>query len=75
MLVDNYYTIGQTARLLGVTRQTIHRWLVANKIKGERVGRETLIQKTVLADSINKEIEVMQFVIDGLKTRRDNLLT
>ncbi len=44
-LKDNYVTITQAAKQLGVTRQTISRWLAKGKVPGEKIGRETLIKK------------------------------
>ena len=42
---DDYFTLSEAARELGVTRQTISRWISQGKLTGERVGRETLIKK------------------------------
>lgn len=47
---DEYFTISEAARELGVTRQTISRWISQDKIKGERIGKETLIKKKDLFD-------------------------
>ena len=44
-LKDNYITITQAAKQLGVTRQTISRWIVKGYVLGEKIGRETLIKK------------------------------
>ena len=44
-LKDSYFTITQAARELGVTRQTISRWIEQGKLSAERVGREILIAK------------------------------
>ncbi len=44
-LKDNYFTISEAARELNVTRQTISRWVANGKLAGEKIGRETLINK------------------------------
>ena len=44
-LKDEYLTISQAAEDLGVTRQTISRWVAKGEIPAERIGRETLIHK------------------------------
>ena len=44
-LKDNYITITQAAKQLGVTRQTISRWIAKGRVPGEKIGRETLIKK------------------------------
>ncbi len=44
-LKDKYVTITQAAKQLGVTRQTISRWIVKGRVPGEKIGRETLIKK------------------------------
>jgi len=47
-LKDNYITITQAAKQLGVTRQTISRWIAKAYVSGEKIGRETLIEKKEL---------------------------
>jgi excisionase family DNA binding protein len=49
-LKDKYYTISQAAKHVGVTRQTISRWIKEGRLHGERIGRETLIDK----EEVNK---------------------
>jgi len=44
-LKDNYITITQAAKQLGVTRQTISRWIAKKYVPAERVGRVALIKK------------------------------
>jgi len=44
-IADFFYTSGQTAELLGVTRITILRWIKANKFNVQYIGREALIPK------------------------------
>jgi excisionase family DNA binding protein len=43
---DNYFTLSEAANELNVTRQTVFRWIKSGKITAEKVGRETLIEKT-----------------------------
>ena len=44
-LKDNYVTITEAAKKLGVTRQTISRWIAKKYVPVERVGRAALIKK------------------------------
>ncbi|MBA7661050.1 hypothetical protein ES703_69062 [subsurface metagenome] len=44
-LKDNYVTITEAAKQLGVTRQTISRWIAKKYVPAERVGRVALIKK------------------------------
>jgi excisionase family DNA binding protein len=44
-LKDEYYTISQAAKMIGVARQTISRWIDEGKIPAEKIGREVLIAK------------------------------
>ena len=44
-LKDKYLTVEQAAKELGVTRQTISRWIAKKYIPVERVGRVALIKK------------------------------
>jgi excisionase family DNA binding protein len=54
-----FYTVEETAELLGVTVYTIRRWLKDGKLSGKRVGKFWRISKesvkSVLPD--NKESE------------------
>ena len=46
MLVSDYfYTLGAAAKELGVTRVCMWRWIQQGKIKGEKLGRETIFPK------------------------------
>ena len=42
---DEYYTIAEACKELGVTRQTIYRWIKLGTLTVEKIGRETLIEK------------------------------
>ena len=44
---ENYLSITQAAKHLGVARQTVSRW-VHNGLPHERIGRSVLIPKNVL---------------------------
>ena len=44
-LSDVYVSVGQAASLLLVNRLTIQRWVKQGKLRGERIGRTTLIPK------------------------------
>ena len=44
-LKDKYFTISEATKELNVTRQTISRWIKEGKLHGEKIGRETLIDK------------------------------
>ena len=44
-LKDKYFTISEAAKQLGVTRQTISRWVAKGYVPAEKVGRTTLINK------------------------------
>jgi excisionase family DNA binding protein len=44
-LSDQYVSIGQAASLLSVNRATIRRWLKGGRLRGESIGRVTLIPK------------------------------
>jgi len=47
LLKDSYYTVSEAASALGVTRQTIHRWLRQEIIaSSEKIGKERVILKT-----------------------------
>jgi excisionase family DNA binding protein len=59
-LKDSYFTITQAARELGVTRQTISRWIELGKLTAEKVGRETLIAK--------QEFNKPEFKIQKMRT-------
>jgi excisionase family DNA binding protein len=84
-LKDTYYTISQAAKELGVTRQSVSRWIREGKLHGERIGRETLIKKDEVEQYGVQRINspnVKQFyeiIIDEVRKRRgyaeDDVLT
>lgn len=55
-IADFFYTSGQAASLLGVSRITIWRWGKDKKLDVQYIGRETLIPK---------------WEIDAIKAKRD----
>ncbi len=44
-LKDEYFTISEAAKDIGVTRQTISRWIAELDIPVEKIGRVTLIKR------------------------------
>jgi len=46
---DQYFTVSEAAKITGVTRQTMSRWIADGKISAEKVGREVLIEKDELS--------------------------
>ena len=44
-LREEYMTISESAKEVGVTRQTISRWIREGKISAEKYGREMFIEK------------------------------
>ncbi len=42
-ITENYLTPAQAARVLSVNRQTVRRWVMAGRMRGERVGNITLV--------------------------------
>ncbi len=73
-LKDDYVTVSQAASLIGVTRQTISRWVKQSKISGEKIGREVLISRNEL-DKYRSNIRdrfvqnVTDAVIDVIRQR------
>ena len=61
MLISNYYyTLGDAAKVLGVTRICIWKWIQQGKIQGEKIGRETIFPKweiKLLKERRNKNIK------------------
>lgn len=55
-LKDTYFTISEAAKELGVTRQTVSRWIATGQISTERIGRETLIAKHELKEYQHERI-------------------
>lgn len=59
-LKDSYYTITEASKELGISRQTISRWITTGKIVAETVGREKLIKKDFLKDLLaDKRIDAI----------------
>lgn len=44
-IIDYFYTEKQAAKVLGVNRITIWRWIKESKFNTQQVGREVLIPK------------------------------
>ena len=46
VIKDLYFTVSEAAEELGVTRQTIYRWIADNNISTEKIGGVVLIEKS-----------------------------
>lgn len=55
-LKDKYITVSEAAKELGVTRQTISRWIAKKYVPVERVGRVALINKKDLQRYHNRRL-------------------
>jgi excisionase family DNA binding protein len=53
---DNYYTISEAAKAIGVARQTVSHWINDGKIPAEKVGRAMLIDKQKLHQYNNERL-------------------
>jgi excisionase family DNA binding protein len=42
---DYFYTLGAAAKVLGITRISMWKWIQQGKIRGQKVGRETVFPK------------------------------
>lgn len=49
-LKDEYFTVAQAADKLGVTKQTVYRWINNKELVAEKIGREMLISKKELSN-------------------------
>jgi excisionase family DNA binding protein len=66
-LQDEYSTISEAARDLGVTRQTVSRWIASGQLPAERIGREKLIKKEdIFAFSFNRNYEWLARAVPNL---------
>ena len=73
-LEDNYLSITQASEVLGVTRQTIHRWIRGKEIPGvEKVGRATLIPKFYLRSLLKSKILLLKTRIASVESKLDSL--
>jgi len=45
-LKDKYFTLSQASKKMGVTRQTLARWITERKFPAEKIGREKLLLKS-----------------------------
>lgn len=52
-----FYTIAELSALLKVTPQTIRRYIKEGKLKGQRVGRPTLVTEKSLHNFLGVETE------------------
>jgi len=42
---DYFYNLRDAAKVLGVTRICMWKWIEAGKIRGQKIGRETIFPK------------------------------
>ena len=68
-LKDNYFTVSEAAKEIGVTRQTISRWVREGKVPAEKIGRETLIDKTKFDEYLRRSIgpRIADTIVDMAK--------
>ena len=45
---ERFYTFGEAAQALGVSKMTLWRWVKAGRVQTERLGREVLIERAVV---------------------------
>jgi excisionase family DNA binding protein len=65
-LKDEYFTIAEAAKEVGVTRQTISRWIKDNMLSAEKVGRAVLINKKELYEYNEKRLlEEKRISVEG----------
>lgn len=70
-LKDKYITVSEAARLAGVTRQTISRWITEGHLIAEKVGRQALIDKKDFAQYLMRQntYRMASQIIDGVVER------
>ena len=44
-VLRDFYTLGDAAQVLGVSRVTLWRWIRDGKLEAYRLGREVLVEK------------------------------
>jgi len=47
-ILGDFYTLGDAAKMIGVSRVTLWRWIKSGRLKVVRVGREVLIEKRLV---------------------------
>jgi excisionase family DNA binding protein len=52
-----FYTIAELSAILNVTPQTIRRYIKQGKLKGQRIGRPTLVTERSLRNFLGVETE------------------
>jgi len=70
VLKDKYFTVSEAAKELGVTRQTISRWISTGKIPAEKIGREKLMLKKDVYDAKGRA-PFINSLIEKLRTQLD----
>ncbi len=72
VLEDNYCTAKEAAEELGVTRQTIHRWINQGILKAEKIGNTKLIEKAEIAKYKQARIKEMYYESFNWHQARNN---
>jgi excisionase family DNA binding protein len=70
-LKDKYFTVSEAAKIAGVTRQTISRWIAEGHLIPEKVGRHVLIEKKDFGHYLRRQnvYKMAVQIIDGLVER------
>ena len=65
---EDYLTISEAAKEIGVTRQTISRWLKRGELHAEKIGREKVIHRKELSLVYGNQ-KFMELIVDKLFPR------
>jgi len=57
-LTDEVFTVGEVARVLKVSEQTIRNWIDAGVMPALRIGRRLRIRRSVLQDVLEHGLEL-----------------
>jgi excisionase family DNA binding protein len=70
-LKDKYFTVSDAARIAGVTRQTVSRWIAEGQLLAEKIGRQVLIEKKDFGDYLRRQnlYRMATQIIDGVGDR------
>jgi excisionase family DNA binding protein len=70
-LKDKYFTVSEAAKIAGVTRQTISRWIAEGHLIPEKVGRHVLIEKKDFGHYLRRQniYRMAAQIIDGVTDR------
>ena len=53
LVLRDFYRFRDAKEILGISKITLWRWIKAGKIEAHRIGREVLLEKTVV-DALRK---------------------